>query len=123
MEGKWGYSTDGELFTGECETREQAIADGRVECDKVSKYYVGRYTKVDQPEELFDAGDFINHVSEQDSYLGEYADNWDMSTNEQRKELTEILRAAIAGWLDKHKLRPKFWLVECVTAHEMDSAP
>ena len=45
-------------------------------------------------------------------YSGEYAEGWDVSTIEHREELEAEVRAVMAKWLDRHGLRPQFFVVQ-----------
>lgn len=74
--------------------------------------WIGRDRVPIQPEEFFHAEDWLESVSCSDEYNMECADGWDASTQEQREELDEIVRAAMAAWLDRHGLRPRFFVVE-----------
>ena len=110
----FGYSTNGELFHGQFEFRcgavAEAVAVGREH--GYQKVWVGRSVPPTQPEDWWNAEDWLEHVSCQDEYSGDYADGWDESTREQREELEATVRAVMAGWLDRHKLRPKFFTVD-----------
>lgn len=107
----FAISSDEERYEGSYETIEEAIeeaANGYAH----ETFWVGKCVPPTQPEQWWDAADWLEHVSCQDSYGGEYAEDWDDSTTEQREELEKEVRAAMASWLDRHKLRPRFFLVE-----------
>lgn len=48
-------------------------------------------------------------MSCQEEYETEWAEDWDRSTKEQRKELEDSIKVIISQWLDKYDLRPKFF--------------
>lgn len=77
--------------------------------------YVGKQKSPPQPETYFsdcDVERFLEKVSEQDEYGGEWTEDWDRSTREQRAELAREVQPLIAAWLDRHSLRPKFFIVD-----------
>ena len=77
--------------------------------------YVGKQKSPRQPEDYFSDCDierFLEKVSEQDEYGGEWTEDWDRSTREQRAELAREIQPLIAAWLDRHNLRPKFFIVD-----------
>lgn len=107
----WAVSSDGERFGHEdFASREEAIREGVIAYGGQS-FYVGRIERPTQPEEWFEAEDWLELVSGQDEYAGDHAEDWDNSTPEQRAELTEEIRKVMAAWLDRHRLRPTFWNV------------
>jgi len=53
---------------------------------------------------------------------GDHAEDWDMSTKEQRAELEREVRSVMAAWLDRHNLRPTFFNVHNSTMVEQNSA-
>ena len=106
------YSTDGERFDSEpFATREGAIAEAAASLSEGDIFQVGERESPTPPENWWNTEDWLETVSCQDEYSGDFADDWDESTPAQREELELEVRAAMARWLDKYKLRPKFWLV------------
>lgn len=101
----FSISTDGEFYSGEFDTREAAIAELGA-CG-----WVGENVPPVQPEDWWEASDWLEHVSCQDDYGGDWAADWDQSTAEQRVELEKEVRAVMAAWLDRHCLRPRFWTI------------
>jgi hypothetical protein len=73
---------------------------------------VGVNVQPTQPEMLWFADDWLEHVSVQDEFGGEWAEDWDGSTEEQREELEKEVRDVMAKWLDRHDLRPTFFSVD-----------
>ena len=71
-------------------------------------FWVGKCVPPPRPEDMWCAEDWLEHVSVQDSYSGEWAEDWDGSTRVQRNELEQEVRSVLAAWLDRHNLRPKF---------------
>lgn len=107
----FAISTDEERYEGSYATIEEAIEEA-ANGYAYEAFWVGRCVPPTQPEELWDAADWLEYVSCQDSYGGEFAEDWDDSTDEQREELEKEVRAVMASWLDRHKLRPCFFVVK-----------
>jgi hypothetical protein len=107
----YAISTDEEQYEGSYETVEDAIEDA-ANGYAHEVFWVGKCVPPPQPESMWRADDWLEHVSCQDSYAGDYAECWDDSTAEQQAELENEVQAVMAAWLDRHKLRPRFFLVE-----------
>lgn len=108
-QAKFAISRCGGIFEGEFETRESAINDAIMH--GWQKFYVGKMVKPTQPEFWFEASDWLEMVSCQDDYPGDWSTDWDRSTAAQRDELTQEVRAVLAAWLDRHNLRPVHFIV------------
>ena len=107
------YSHDEETFHGDFPTYEAAVEAGRSDAGD-RPVFVGEAVPPTQPEDWWNAEDWLEHVSVQDEYSGDWAEDWDNSTKEQREELEREVRAVMAAWLDRHDLRPKFFNVSGV---------
>lgn len=112
----FAISTDEENFIGTYGTIEEAI-DEAVNGYAYEKFWIGECVPPTQPEDLWSAEDWLEHVSVQDDYAGEWAEDWDGSTGEQRKELEQTVRKAMAEWLDRHELRPRHFNVANVVRY------
>jgi hypothetical protein len=111
-EGEYAISTDGEFYHETYPSKEEAIADGRAQYPN-QKVYVGRCVPPPQPEIFWDANDWLEKVACQDAYSLECAQDWDSGiTNDQKQELETEVQKILAAWLDKHSLRPNFYLIE-----------
>lgn len=109
---KWAISANGEQYNqGDFDTKEDAIAEGKTFYDG-EPFYVGQCIPPSQPESFWNADDWLDHVSQQEGYSGEWAEGWDCSTNEQREELEIAVRMLLSVWLDKYNLRPTFFNIE-----------
>jgi hypothetical protein len=114
MTDRFAISSNEEIYYGSYGTIEEAIDDA-VNSHEYTVFWVGRCVPATQPEEWWNAEDWLEHVSCQDDYSSEWAEDWDDSTKEQRAELEGAVRKVMADWLDKHNLRPKFYnIVEAV---------
>lgn len=90
-------------------TKEAAIAEGREQY--MDEFFVGKAVEPSKPEDFWDAENWLEHVSCQDEYMGDHAEDWDCSTKQQRQELEEQIRPVLAAWLERHSLRPDFFNV------------
>lgn len=108
--GKWGWTRDEESYYGFFNTPEEAAADGLPK--EGGTITVGQYRDPTAPEDYVDAELIIEHVTCQDEYCIECAEDALQCTKEQEDELTASLRTTFAAWLDKHKLRPSFGIIE-----------
>jgi hypothetical protein len=117
---RFAYSFNGENYTGGHTTREDAIAEAKAEADDHTRFYTGRCVPPQQPEDFWNAEDWLDHVSCQDEYGSDWADGWDDSTAAQRAELETEVRAVMAAWLDRHKLRPGFFTIDDEQEHEIE---
>ena len=106
---KYSYSHDEEHYHGEFDSPEEALAESGEDAA-----FVGENRPPTPPEDFWRAEDWLEHVSVQDDYSVYAADGWDESTRKQRAELEGEVRKVLAAWLDRHDLRPKFWLVDNV---------
>lgn len=106
--GKWGTSSDNELYDGEYDTKEEAMAAAK----EYEQGFIAQYRDPFTPESCIDADDIIDQCVNQDDYCGEWAEGWPDSSKEQEDELTAAIRKAFAEWLDKHSLRPRWGIVD-----------
>lgn len=103
---------DGE-YSGGFDTFEAAVEEGRATFDDY--FWVGKVIPPRSPEEFFTREQIIHWVEtvdQDEDYTGDWAEDWYKGTKEQETELVEQLREVISAWLDKHKLRPKHFVVE-----------
>lgn len=107
------YSYNEEIFHGRFATAEEAW-NAAWGADDVETAYVGECVAPSQPELWWNAEDWLEHVSCQDEYSNEWAEDWDRSSKAQRTELEAEVRSVMAAWLDRHNLRPMFYNVENV---------
>lgn len=115
-EQRYAWSDDAEGYYGDYESREAAAAAGFAESDS-DKIYTAVHVAPMQPEFAWTAEDWLEQVAMQEDYSIDAAERWDRSTGEQRTELESLVRFVLGGWLDKHGLRPKFFLVDDIEDH------
>lgn len=106
----FAISGDEEAFHGSYSTIEEAIGEA-ANGYAYKVFWVGECEAPTQPEAFWYAEDWLEHVSCQDDYSGEWAEDWDDSTRAQRAELEENVRKVMAEWLDKHNLRPRHFKI------------
>lgn len=118
----WYASSDGIYFgEGPHKSREEAIDAGKKRFS--GEFYIGRAVDPTQPEEFFEAGDWLDHVSGQDEYQGDHAEGWDMSTEADKEKLNIAVRKVMADWLDENSLRPAFYNITDDEKIEPDKQP
>lgn len=110
-EPRYSWSVNEEHYHGDFATVEDAIEEAAAEEPDAEAVFVGEKDSPIQPEDWWNADDWLEHVSCQDEYSGEFAEDWDNSTKEQQSELEAEVRKVMATWLDRHNLRPGFWLI------------
>lgn len=111
--GKWGWSDDGERFVGEFRSAADALREGLAELGAGS-IWVGQYREVQQPEEVYwlDAWDVFAAIGEHEEYDGDWSEGYPGLTEAQARELGLAFRKMFGGFLDKHKLRPRFGIID-----------
>ena len=108
---KYAYSHCQEDYHGQFDTPEEAAAAGFDDADS-DHCWVGECHPPTQPEDHIDADLLIEHVSCQDEYNCDWSSDWYAGTSDQEQELTRELRSVFAAWLDRHSLRPGFYMIE-----------
>lgn len=119
--GKWGYSHDGETFSGDFDFPEDAEAVGRDQRGR--RFCIGQYSAIDPPESYLDASLLIEHVLCQDQFNMECSLDSIEATDQQTEELTAAVQKLFGQWLDRHGLRPTFLLVDPSTIAEFGAKP
>lgn len=110
---KFSYSLDGERYHGtKNNTFDECVREALQEVKPRGQIWVGVQRAPTQPEYYWDADDWLEHVSCQDDYAGELAEDWDTSSKQERESLEEEVRPILAAWLDRCGVRPRFWIVE-----------
>ncbi|MFA6690114.1 MAG: hypothetical protein WCS18_11615 [Sphaerochaetaceae bacterium] len=108
----WAISLNEETYdAGVFKNEADAIEEGTVGYNGVP-FWLAKVCSPTPPENLFDVEDWLERVACDDDYAGDWAEDWDMSTKEQRTELEREVRAVIAAWLDRNNLRPTFFNVK-----------
>ena len=112
MGKKYAYSTNGESYSGDFDSVEAACDEAVADVPADTAFWVGECVPPPQPEDLWDVGDWIEHVSCQDEYSHDIAEGWGTTTLAQRDEVERDVRAALAAWLDRHGLRPTHFNID-----------
>jgi hypothetical protein len=107
---EWSVSTDEEIYHGKFASKEEAIAEGRSLNE--GPFWVGKCEEPTQPEEWWDAVDWIEHVRCQDEYSSDWADGAVPASKAQIEELEAEVRPILAAWLDRHGLRPTHFNID-----------
>lgn len=109
MSDTYIWSTDGEWYHGSSATVEEAFEEA-VDSGAEGSVWIG-ITYEPAAEAYVDAELVLEHIACQDEYAHEAADDWPNATQEQLDELTAELQKTVGEWLDRHKLRERFFLV------------
>ena len=113
MEGKWGYSTNEELYSGECDTKEEAIAEAIAESEDSYTLHVGQYKAVRPEINGYQICEQVGeHAYEQ---CGEVCIDWlGYVPKEQEQLLTKRLTDVFYDWCKEFGYTPNFFGVENV---------
>lgn len=122
LEGKWSYSTNEENYAGECDTREEAIAELFAENPDSDHGWIGRCVPF-RAEWYIHADDVIEQITCQDECSIDAAQGWPHTTKEELQDLTDSLRAAFCAWMDRTDNRPNFYTIDDVERVERESTP
>lgn len=101
----WWVGRDEEVYTDQCDSREEALEV--VNSDYDTAYICEAIKRQLKLADIFDAGRFLEDSNENvyDDYIGENGDTLFEATNEQQKDLQEMVCAAMDAWQKKHSLR------------------
>lgn len=113
---QWAFSWDEELYDGTYDSKQEAIDEAFAQDPTAESVWVVIAVKP-KPEEYFDADLVIEHIKCQDDFGTEWAEGWPDETKEQLQELTDSLQKVFSEWMDKHSLRPTFFI--CRHAEEV----
>lgn len=121
MTERYAWSTDEENYNGPCASIEDAFAEAENEPLDPDEFggsvWIGT-TYYPRGEEYVTAEYVLDHITEQDEYCLDAADGWPGANKEQLAELTHLLQQTVGDWLDRHKLRERFFLVRDVKRYE-----
>lgn len=101
----WWVGRDEEVYTDQCDSREQALEI--VNSDYDTAYICEAIKRPLKLSDQFDAGRFLEDSDDNvyDDCIGENGDTIFEATAEQRKDLKEMVGAAMDAWTEKHKLQ------------------
>lgn len=105
-ESVWGYSSspDAEQWSGECETREEAIAEGRAEYEG-EEFWIVEGKRLDPARFMPDPDRILDEAGERAfDEVGDIAEDFPETTKEARDELAALL----VTWARKH-ISCEFW--------------
>ena len=108
----WCISIDRENFFNNYSSRDDAI---KSLIDKYEEGYIGRYAKFEFDESDISYDETGYYLKEKlFSEVGDFADNWEM-TREEEIELSKILAKAVINFVNEHHLQP-----DCVEIVEIE---
>ena len=106
---EWAISADGEFFSDSYESREEAIENLK---DSYDDGYVGRCVEIEFTEE--DVQGFVEIPYSLGELLydeiGEASESWEV-TDEQDKEISQIVAKAVIDYINKNNLQPRCFKV------------
>lgn len=107
----YAYSTDGgESYQGDFPTAEEAATEG---CELGGgTCYVGRSRPPEPAENLINWYTILDDIDCQEDYSLDCADCWCNATVDQAAEVEREIGAVVGAWLDRHNLRPRFFVVD-----------
>lgn len=129
----WAAGSSPDTFNGQCDTREQAIAEAEADDNCIERgFTIIEAAPAVVRFDCFDSERVLEELEEHNlECWGE--DGMDLGgTDEQRKELEQMLSATLVAWLDKYGLKPAAWAFgetrneeyfEPQSGDEADSAP
>lgn len=120
---EWAISADGEFFSDSYDSREEAIESIKDDY-KYDGGYIGRCVEIEFTEE--DVQGFVEISYELGELLydeiGEASESWEL-TDEQDKEISQIVAKAVIDYINKNNLQPRCYKVtdiEFVEAGEQE---
>ena len=105
---KWAWTVDEEHYDGPFDTWEEAAQEAGTPGETV---LVGQ-CRAPGTVEYIDAALLIDRILEHDDYGMDCAEHSLSYSQTQLDELTTTIRAAFTAWMDKHGLRPNFFVVD-----------
>lgn len=106
---QYAYSTDGERYDGRFDSEREAAIAAFADTGEY-QVEVSIIEPVSNPESYVNSWDVLEAIQCQEEYSMDGAENWPNATADQNDELTDMLRKTVAKWLDKHNLRPTFFV-------------
>lgn len=106
---EWSISSDGEIFCGDCESKEEAIE--AVKVDYGGDGYVGRNVKIEFDEQDILIPDIEHELSEKLFYeVGEVSENWEIPKDIMKK-FAESYEKFVIDFINKNGLQPTCYKV------------
>lgn len=113
---KFAISRWGEHYEGDFDSEEEAAKEAAAVFGDGS-FYVGCKRKPRQPETFINADGMLDRLGEGDEDWSSDWCEWDYPTREQIAELQTQFEATMASWLDRHNLRPRWFMVDHVVSY------
>lgn len=111
---KYGYSTNEEMFSGECMTRQEAVEECILENDYLNEgdtFWTAEQEAIDLQSHIPNAEQILEDLEESiGDEAGEVSEDFlNDVTQEQTNELDQAISFVILGWFKAHDLMPTFW--------------
>lgn len=110
MIGKWSVSSNGEDFWGEFDSRNEAVAEGIA--NDLEIFWVGRNRAPTPLSDGVDAEELISKAIEnlEDDWCFDFVEF--EPAESLLKELEQDIRSVVNHWVERHKLHPKWCIIE-----------
>lgn len=109
--GTWAYSFDGEVYEGTLNSRETAMRIAK----NVGASRIGQWRSPIAPEQVVSGANLIDELQCYDEYHHDEGEAWLDGLVRCEGDLTIEIRKVFAGWLERHGLRPAFFLIKSDT--------
>ena len=107
----YSISTDEETYNGNYETIEEALEEASVGYAHTI-FWLGTCRVPRQPEKFIDVDGMLDGLGDgHEDWGGEWAE-WDGPTAAQIAALQKEFEEVMAAWLDRHKLRPRWFCID-----------
>ena len=114
MVERWAWSEHEDGYWNVCDSREEAIEEGR-EVLGGGSFYIGRRSPPAQPEQILDLDmrDVLDRTADDCGHEDWCIEGceWPLPSRELFHALNADVRNVLAAWLDKHDLRPKWFVI------------
>lgn len=124
--GLWTASSDEERWPASRDyaSREEAIQKAPLDLDLEpgQKFWVGR-TRQPAPPILSRFAEHLGDMMYEDEDGGEFSEGWPECSDDEAKELDELLNTVIFSWVKKHDLMPTWFIPDEVTEHLAPEIP
>lgn len=117
--GKYGWSTDEEVFHGAFETREAALKEGREYTREDRPVWTCKFEPLTIECRAISVLEQVQEDAQEDA--GEAAEGWPYLNENEVKELQEILTRELNGFLKKTDNMPSFAKAVEIEKHERES--
>ena len=107
----YSISTNEEDYHGKFETIKEALEEAVNEYAYES-FWLGKCRPPRQPEKFVNVDGMLDGLGDgHEDWGGDWAE-WDWPSSDQIAELQKEFESVMAAWLDRHKLRPRWFCID-----------